>query len=845
MNNRFLTSNWILALGLSLLMLVLSGSKPIQALERIAYDWGVQLSHRDAGDKIAIIAIDDQSIKNIGRWPWSRNVHAQLLESLSSAKVIGNTIFYLEPQLDSGLAYINQIDSLVKKSALASGADGQVLSALIQEAQLALNTDQHLAKSIQNTNNVVLAMPFVIGTPQGNPDQPLPSYISKFSLSNIVDNIHAEEDGLLPTPTLAATPPIESIAKNARAIGHLNSNPDIDGAIRVEPLVLQYYDQYYPSLALQIAASYLNLTTKDIQILLGQGIKMGNIHIATDNALQMSSFFYANHDGSSPFKMDSFYDVYSGKIPASKYSGKIVLIGMAASGDGSDMQVTPISASMPPIETLAHHVASILNEDFFITPTWAPLLELAAWLIVSIYLIWLLPKLQARTATLISTLFVAVLLASHLIMMTQYGWWVQLMMPLLLLILGHLLISTKRYLATEKSKTKSDIESSDSNKNLAMMLQSQGQLDMAFDRFRKCTINDELMDALYSLGLDFERKRQFNKAESVFAYMADYNPNYKDLKQRISTSQRMSETLILGSSKPSLSDLISDNHSLQKPMLGRYQIEKELGKGAMGTVYLGVDPKIGRKVAIKTLALSQEFETSELEAVKSRFFREAETAGKLNHPNIVTIYDAGEEHDLAYIAMELLKGHDLNLYTKKDKLLPLVDVLSIMIKVAEALDYAHQQHVIHRDIKPANIMYEPETQSVKVTDFGIARITDTSKTKTGMVLGTPNFMSPEQLSGKKLDGRSDLFSLGTTLYQLVTGELPFVGDSMANLMFNISQTNPTSILEINPELPSQLSAIVNKLLEKEMSLRFENGKALAAALREVLAELPLGNRMSL
>lgn len=844
MNNRFLTSNWILALGLSLLMLVLSGSKPIQALERIAYDWGIQLSHRDAGDKIAIIAIDDQSIKNIGRWPWSRNVHAKLLESLSSAKVIGNTIFYLEPQLDPGLSYINQIDSLVKKSALASSGDGQALSALIQEAQFALNTDQQLAKSLKTANNVVLAMPFVIGYPQGKPDHPLPSYISKFAISNVLDNIHAEEDGLLPTPTLAASQPVELIATNARAIGHLNSNPDIDGAIRVEPLVLQYYNQYYPSLALQIAANYLNLTTKDIQILLGQGIKMGNIHIATDSALQMSSFFYANRDGTSPFKMDSFYDVYSGKIPTSKYTGKIVLIGMAASGDGSDMQVTPISASMPPIETLAHHVASILNEDFFITPAWASLLEWLVWLIISMYLILLLPKLKARTATFTSLVLGGVLLITHLILMTQYGWWVQLMMPLLLLILGHLLISTKRYLATEKSKTKSDIESSDSNKNLAMMLQSQGQLDMAFDRFRKCTINDELMDALYSLGLDFERKRQFNKAESVFAYMADYNPNYKDLKQRISTSQRMSETLILGSSKPSLSDLVSDNHSLQKPMLGRYQIEKELGKGAMGTVYLGIDPKIGRKVAIKTLALSQEFETSELEAVKSRFFREAETAGKLNHPNIVTIYDAGEEHDLAYIAMELLKGHDLNLYTKKDKLLPLADVLSIMIKVAEALDYAHQQHVIHRDIKPANIMYEPETQSVKVTDFGIARITDTSKTKTGMVLGTPNFMSPEQLSGKKLDGRSDLFSLGTTLYQLVTGELPFVGDSMANLMFNISQTNPTSILEINPELPSQLSAIVNKLLEKEMSLRFENGKALAAALREVLAELPLGHRVS-
>ena len=173
-------------------------------------------------------------------------------------------------------------------------------------------------------------------------------------------------------------------------------------------------------------------------------------------------------------------------------------------------------------------------------------------------------------------------------------------------------------------------------------------------------------------------------------------------------------------------------------MLGRYQIEKELGKGAMGVVYLGKDPKIGRVVAIKTMALSQEFEADELAEVKERFFREAETAGRLNHPNIVTIYDAGEEHDLAYIAMEFLKGKDLVPYTKPGNLLPLDQVFAIVARVADALGYAHEQNVVHRDIKPANIMYEPETDSVKVTDFGIARITDSSKTKTGMVLGTPS-----------------------------------------------------------------------------------------------------------
>src|SRR5690606_1210833 len=164
----------------------------------------------------------------------------------------------------------------------------------------------------------------------------------------------------------------------------------------------------------------------------------------------------------------------------------------------------------------------------------------------------------------------------------------------------------------------------------------------------------------------------------------------------------------------------------------------------------------GRIVAIKTMALSQEFGPDELKDVKERFFREAETAGRLTHPNIVTIYDAGEEHDLAYIAMEFLKGGDLAAHTKPGNLLPLPKVLSMFARVAEALAYAHRNNVVHRDIKPANIRYEPESDTVKVTDFGIARITDSSKTKTGMVLGTPSYMSPEQLAGMKIDGRSDL-----------------------------------------------------------------------------------------
>jgi serine/threonine-protein kinase len=206
----------------------------------------------------------------------------------------------------------------------------------------------------------------------------------------------------------------------------------------------------------------------------------------------------------------------------------------------------------------------------------------------------------------------------------------------------------------------------------------------------------------------------------------------------------------------------------------------------------------------------------------------------LQHQNIVTIFDAGEEHDLAYIAMEFLKGKDLADHCKGDQLLSVPVVLSIVARVAEALAYAHKQHVVHRDIKPANIMYEPDSDTVKVTDFGIARITDSSKTKTGLVLGTPSFMSPEQLAGKKVDGRSDLYSLGVMLFQMLAGVLPFRGDSMSELMYKIANEEAPDIRLIRPELSPALADVVALSLSKRPETRYQTGEQFAADLRSAM-----------
>ncbi|HSD41831.1 MAG TPA: serine/threonine-protein kinase [Burkholderiales bacterium] len=829
----FWSRDWFLGLAVAVALFLFAGSDLIQSLERKAYDMGVRATDRAPSDRIAVIAIDEASLRNIGRWPWSRDVHARMTESLATgnAKVVGTLVFFTEPQIDPGLAYVTKLAGEYRKAvpdpaAVEQGSPLERLGAILQEAEGALNTDRKLAESYAKAGNVLLPMLFELGDARGKPDRPLPEFVTRNALKNVQGN---SPD--LPFPTGAGVVvPVDVLGRPTAGIGHLNARVDVDGGVRSEPLVLAHFDQLYPSLAMLIAARSINLGSNDIKVSLGEGVSLANLRITTDPRLQMYTYFYKDRDGRPAFPVDSFFDVYSGKIPADRYKDKIVLIGPTAPGLGT-ASVTPVSPAMPPVLALAHSVSSILQEHFFVVPTWGVWAEYAAYLLVALYLIAVLPRLKAGMGAAVTAVLLVAIVATHFGLMSAQGMWLQLMLPAVLLVLGHVALTTKRFLVTEEGKEKSDAESAASNRMLGLAFQGQGQFDMAFDYFRKCPVDDTLLDDLYNLALDFERKRQFNKAENVFRYVAERNPKYRDVGQKVSRAKQLSETVILGGGAARTDTSILTADAVEKPMLGRYQVEKELGKGAMGVVYQGKDPKIGRIVAIKTLALAQEFEADELADVKARFFREAETAGRLNHPNIVTIFDAGEEHDLAYIAMEFLKGQDLVPYTMPGQLLPPEKVVSIVARVAEALGYAHKQNVVHRDVKPANIMYEPQTDTVKVTDFGIARITDAAKTKTGLVLGTPSYMSPEQLAGKKIDGRSDLFSLAASLYQLLSGRLPFEGESMAQLMFKIANEPPPDILRFNAKVPPAVVAFLARAMAKEAGERFQTGEAFAQALR--------------
>ncbi|MCW8935700.1 MAG: serine/threonine-protein kinase [Gammaproteobacteria bacterium] len=845
MKQAFWKKDWFAGLAICILIISLGKMGLFDSLELSAYDFGVRSSERVPSDKVAVIAIDDVSISNIGRWPWPRDIHAEMHRILKKggAKVIGQTTFFIEPQIDPGMRYIQDLLVFYGSSSLLqldSGSnrlinkDIKKLGEKLLAAEVDLNTDQKLADSLTEAGNVVLAMHMGIGASHGKPDTEMPTYVTRNKLTNIKNNPTTNPDNKFPLPVANVFYPIEIVGSQADSIGALAAYPDTDGSIRSEPLVVDYYDQMYPSLSLQLALRSLNLTPEDVTINLGESVELDRLSIKTSPNLLMNTYFYNNVGEASAFPIDSFYDVLQGKIPASKYKGKIVLIGATAVGVG-DTMVTPINSNMAPVLTLAHSVSSILNEDFFIEPEWSLPTVAGITLFIALYIVFILPRIKAGVSALISIILFVSLFITHYILMTDSGLWLQLVNPSILLIAGHLLLTTKRYLSTEKGKLALDAESAESNRMLGLSLQGQGQLDAAFDKFRRLTKSPESLELLYNLALDFERKRQFNKAGSVYQVMKDINPKFRDIKQRLNRASAMEETVILGGTNNSPGgSLLLKGGGVEKPMLGRYEVEKELGKGAMGAVYLGKDPKISRIVAIKTMALSQEFEEDELQDVKDRFFREAETAGRLSHPNIVTIFDAGEEHDLAYIAMEFLKGGDMVQYGKADKLLPITKVLDIIRRCAEGLDYAHKANVVHRDIKPANIMYEIKSDTLKITDFGIARITDSSKTKTGMVLGTPSYMSPEQLAGKKVDGKSDLFSLGVMMFQFMTGRLPFTGDSMATLMYKIANEVHPKPDSIRPELPRCVSVIINRALAKDPEKRYQSGAQMAGDLRKCL-----------
>jgi len=344
-----------------------------------------------------------------------------------------------------------------------------------------------------------------------------------------------------------------------------------------------------------------------------------------------------------------------------------------------------------------------------------------------------------------------------------------------------------------------------------------GRLKEAWALYRQLPSSPALFPEVYDLARALASHGAADEAADLFHRIAQIDGEFRDVAQR----------LVHADHTPTE----EDERARMPPSIGRYQLLEPIGRGAMGNVYLGRDPLINRILALKAIDLTTGYEHAGLESTADSFLREAAIAGSLSHPNIVTIFDVGQTDGLAYIAMEYVRGHHLSEFASADRLLPVDTVLDLVGRAADALDYAHRRNVVHRDIKPANIMYDSLSNNLKITDFGIAKLIDATRTRTGIVLGTPAFMSPEQLEGKNVNGHTDLFALGVSLYQLLTGLLPFRGASMTNLMFVIANEPHQSVTSVRSDLPKWLDEVVDRALAKNPADRFPCAAEMAAALR--------------
>lgn len=852
--------------GVGLLLTFLAAGSAVlsfpftESLEHKLYDLRVRsVKVPPPSDDIRLVAIDASSIEALGRWPWPRSVVADLIDRIAAGepRALGLAIIFSEPDENHGLTALQDLkeeyadilkneEGAIRPLLLRLGKDPRYKKAVtghpfgdlrgfgktMEDAIRDLDSDARLKETLSKAKRVLLSFYFrSLGRTGG---EETPEVVDRLKNMGLLQaQLDEKNRGALPEGGMPLLP-LADFSRRVSGLGHATVIQDADGSVRRDAPVMMCRGQYVPSLALQMARVGMNLKASDIHVRPGREIVLGKRLIPLDPESKMLIKF---SDGMDNIKKDSAMDVLreNGGIPSKSFKDKLVLVGITDRAIGSSF-VTPVDSAYQFNGIILSSLRNIWEGNFLSRPLWAPRLELGWLAFVGLFVTFFLPRLKAKQALLATMGLVLATLGGGWYLFVAKNWWIKIFYPLAVLSLSYFVVTLRRFFFTEMRKELVEAQSIETHKSLGLSYQTQGLLDMAFEKLRKCPVDADMKGVLYNLGLDFERKRQFGKAGVVYDHILAVDGGFKDVKERAQSAKQASETggLSGGGSAGKQGGTVVFSAGAAKPTLGRYEIEKELGRGAMGVVYLGRDPKINRSVAIKTLRFDDETDAESAKSFRERFFREAESAGTLNHPNIIRIFDAGEDNEISFIAMELLEGEDLKKFAEKANLLPVPLVVEYIATIADALDYAHSRGVVHRDIKPANVM-RLKDGTLRVTDFGIARMASNSKTATGTVLGTPSYMSPEQLSGKKIDGRSDLFSLGVMLYEMLTGEKPFEGESIATLLFRIaSESHPDPRLKRPDRMTAPLNTVIDKALMKDPDLRYARGSEMARDLRAAL-----------
>ncbi|HKJ09467.1 MAG TPA: protein kinase [Gammaproteobacteria bacterium] len=699
----------------------------------------------------------------------------------------------------------------------------------LTEAVDRLDVDGRLADAMAASRRTLIAAFVQPGTPPTSDSKALAH--DALPAANTRDRfLHRAAAVLLDPadPPAHVIPPLAALRSAAAGVGIVPGWRD-GAAVAAVPLWVGDGDLRLPGIALALAAATWHRTPDRISPHPGS-VRIGGHTVTVGPDGRFYPLPLARAQARKRVAVYSATDLLRGKVSARALRGRPVLVGVDR-GPGAPGLVGPAGGQWTPLTWTAQSVAAILGGKGARIPPWFYGAQRGAVLVVALWLVLLPWGLRGRLGLVLGTLVALALLNAGLVAMLTRSLWLPVVAPALFLMAGQLLLMLNH--RGEAALLDARQETVSARRQLGLNLQNQGQLDAALEQFQACADDPDMDEPLYQLALEYERRRQFPKALAVYQGLEEAEPGFRDVADRRAHLETLTAHLPAGNAlgNAGTSTVALDNPAVEKPVLGRYRIERLLGQGAMGAVYLAEDPDIGRTVALKALPLAEEFEGAALEEARGRLRREAEAAGRLKHPNIVAVYDVGEEHDLAYIAMDYAEGRSLAAWTEGENLLPVDEVLYVCAEVAEALHYAHARKVVHRDIKPGNVIYDPDSGVVKVTDFGVASLVDDRKTRTGTVLGSPSYMSPEQITGNRIDGRSDLFSLGVTLYQLLTARLPFRGDSVANLAYRITQEKHPNLGRVRRGLPACASRIVNKALQKDPGDRYASGIDMAEALR--------------
>lgn len=803
----------------------LNGFGPLESAQRSVDDFLIRfVAPKGTRPNVVIVNVDVRSQNELSDWPWNRDLIADLIAATAHGEPKSILLDFKLPE-DANQDSSGDTDTLSRQLAW------------IDQAVLSYDIAPSTFKSGKTRN---------------------PKYL--FNNSLLVDNLLGEMNENSSLLVRKVFLPAEKLIEHKPYLGFDYDAPDDDYILRHQPLVMNFEGYYYPSQTLLAATVYLGETPENVKVIEGQEIQIGGKRTVPTNS---KSELFISFIKPPEFVKYSAADILSEGFDHNVLNGKMVLIGVEDEATTESFKTT-MSSSTPSWLIKATVLDNIINDNLVVTNESGTAINLLILFVLGGAFSFLLPRVSVVNRTLVIGGGLIILVNANYFILTTFQILPQTIYVALELILfavvSPLLDSEilggstdARFIAKEsrmkaKAKKKASEEAEVSIRELPFSNRDQENVaTKAVDgehMKETSTLQAASTKALGTDETDSEDDLPFDHqaidaenaeesfADSIQSGAMDQDHHALSLDQTPRTSSSSEDEEIEEDSSSSSSKLQFGHPDIKS--LGRYQIEGILGKGSMGLVYKGIDPAINRPVALKTIRLDFVNDPAELEELKERLFREAQAVGKLSHPNIVTIYDVGSEGHLQYIAMEFLEGQTLEEMIKTKVKFNYRIIAQIINQICLALDYAHERNIVHRDIKPANIMILGD-YSVKVMDYGIARVDSNSMTKTGIAMGTPNYISPEQLKGIPIDRRSDLFSLGVVMYEMLLGRRPFRGENITQLIYAITNHEPEKPSVVNPEVPLLFDHIISKALKKNARDRYQKASEIAEDLMDFVS----------